>query len=323
MKSNDVLGIGNMLMDFLIEIDETTFLEMNLRKGESHFLSEAEAQKMLQRIQQYQPKIMPGGSVANTLRGIGLLGGKVILCGKVGNDSHGKMYVEQIKNHHVFPRISTHAKTTGHAITFITPDAQRTFSVHLGAAIELCKEDILEEDIKKSKILQLEAYQLEGPTKEMVLHAIQLAQKHHTLVSLDLADTGVIRRNRKLLQDLLPSLNIIFSNETEIKEFMEMPEGHAFHELAQKVPLVIMKLGSRGSQIAFEGKIYHIQAFPAIAIDTTGAGDIYAAGFLYGYTQQWPLAKAGQLGSMLAAKVIAQKGVSMNDWVVEDIKKKI
>ncbi len=323
-KTNDVIGMGSPLMDF--QIDDQRLLEMDLRKGEMHLVDHDKAKAILQKLEQQKVTIeqCPGGSVANTLRGIGLLGGNVILCGKVGDDKHGEYYIEQMKNHRVQRNITKHSAVTGHAITFITPDAQRTFSVHLGAAIELSKADVIEEDIANSRVLHLEAYQLEGKTREIVLYAIELAKKHGTSISLDLADPGLIRRNKEFLQKLLrESINIVFANEAEAKEFTGQDDVHALTELAKVCSTAVVKLGPDGSLIAHAGELIMAPAFTAKPVDTTGAGDTYAAGFLYGYCQGWPLQKAAALGSLMAARIVEQKGVRLDRIDIEKLKKQI
>ncbi len=326
-KPNDVLGLGNALMDFLIEVDENKLLEFDLKKGEMHLVEEKKAKTILEKIEKEELKIefVPGGSAANTLKGVAFLGGNAMLYGKVGRDAQGLSYIEQMQNHGVKTRISHHQhKLTGHALTFITPDTQRTFSVHLGAAVHLEKEEILEEDVQESKILHLEGYQLEGETKETVLQAMELAKKHHTLISLDLADPGVVRRNHKLLQEIVQNkVDILFVNEKEAKEFTGKEEEEAAVELGKLVKIAIVKIGERGSIIAGDGQLHYVAPFPAKAIDTTGAGDTYAAGFLYGYCCGWPLEKAGKLGSLFASKVVEQKGVRIKHLDAEEMKKEV
>src|SRR3989344_906365 len=324
-KPTDVMALGNIILDFLIEVDENKLLEMDLKKGEMHLVDEQQAHNILKKIEEHQLKIelCPGGSAANTLRGLALLGATVILCGKVGQDKHGQFYVEEIKKQKVQSKLSNHHLPTGKAITFITPDSERTFSVHLGASLELVKEDVLEEDIARSKILHLEGYQLEGKTRDVVLHSIHLAKKHGTLVSLDLADPGVIRRNREHLLEILNKVDFLFLNEKEALEFTGLEEQEALLELGQYVPTVILKLGVKGSLILHEEVIHFIEPFPVKALDTTGAGDTYAAGFLYGFTNSWPIEKAGNLGSLFASKIVETKGVNFSEIDVEIIKKQV
>ena len=313
-------------MDLLVEVDDNKLLEFNLAKGEMHLVEEDQAKLLLEKINQHQLKIekVPGGSAANTLKCISFLGGKSILCGKVGEDSHGEVYVQEIEKHGVSSRINKHSSITGHAVTFITPDSERTFSVHLGAALELYKEDVLEEDIEKSKILHLEGYQIEGPTKETIMHAIELAKKHNTLVSIDLADPGLIRRNKEFLKDLVMNhADIVFVNEKEAKEFTGLEPEEALNEIAKHTKVAVVKLGKEGSLISSEGMITMIDAHLVEAVDTTGAGDSYAAGFLYGYTNELNIEQSGKLGSLLASKVVAQKGVGLKDINADELKEKV
>lgn len=327
VKTNDVMGLGNALMDFLIEVEDNKLLDFDLKKGEMHLVEEDKAKGILQKIseEKLEVEFVPGGSSANTLKGVAFLGGSAILCGKVGKDVHGISYIEQMKEHGVDTRIGQHpTKLTGHAVTFITPDAQRTFSVHLGAALHLKKEEVIEEDISASKILHIEGYQLEGDTKETVLSAMEMARKHNTLISLDLADPGVIRRNKKLMMRVVQDyVDILFVNEKEAVEFTGVEEEKAVLELGNYVKIAVVKIGERGSIVCSDGAIHYIEPFPASVVDTTGAGDTYAAGFLYGYCKEWPLEKCGKLGSLFASKVVEQKGVKIKYLDAEELKGKV
>ncbi len=320
-KPIDVITLGNTLMDFLVEVDDTHLAAMNLRKGEGKLVDEQEASLLLQNINGKNVEMVPGGSSANVARALGMLGSAVILCGRVGNDEHGNIYREAMQNHNVITRLNGHACRTGHALTYITPDSERTFSVHLGAAIELCPEDILEEDIANSKVLHLEGYQLEGKTRETVLHAVHLAKKYGTIISLDLSDGGVIRRNKEYLLEFVKNyVDIIFANELEAEDFTGKTEAEAAEEMGMATKIAIVKIGERGSYICRNNEIVHVPSFKAAAIDTTGAGDTYAAGFLYGYCRGWSVEKAGELGSRLAARIIEKKGVRFDAQEMETIK---
>jgi sugar/nucleoside kinase (ribokinase family) len=326
-KTNDVIGFGNTIMDFIVEVDDHTLLEFNLKKGEMHLVDEQKAKSILNHLEEQKKNIemVPGGSSANTMRGLSLLGASTIFCGRVGNDPHGDYYIEALQDHRINTKMKKHfGSITGHAIGFITPDAQRTFSVHLGAGIHFAKEDIIEKDIIESKVIHIEGYQLEGNTKDALIHAMQLAKKHNTKISLDLADPGLIRRKKDLLQHIVKTYaDIVFVNETEAKEFTGSEEADAAKIIGEHVEISIVKLGKHGSIIYNHGETSFIEPVLANAVDTTGAGDTYAAGFLYGYTHHWPLAKAGKLGSLLAAKVVEQKGVKLKHLDFQKLAKKI
>jgi sugar/nucleoside kinase (ribokinase family) len=309
MKTNDVIALGNALVELWVEADDEILTNFELQKGEMHLVDERKAEEILQTIQNWPIRKLLGGSSANTVRGISHLGGKTIFYGKVGNDEHGDFFSQGLSEHGVAHKMARHDKATGHALTLVTPDAERTFSVHLGAAVHLAPEDLSEEDIASSKILHVEAYQLEG-TKDTVLHAIDLAKKHGTLVSMDLADPALIARNKELFLDLVKDkVDIVFVNEKEAKEFTGKDEEEALLELSKYVDVVVVKLGSRGSLVYGYGEIVMVDAVPVTAVDTTGAGDSYAAGFLHGFCQGKSFEECGRMGSELASKVVGVKGV--------------
>lgn len=323
-KIIDVVGLGNALMDVLVEVDEERFAKAKLQKGGMHLVDEVKARELLESLTDVELKTAPGGSSANTIKGVAALGGESVLFAKVGEDRHGEDYVEAIELHGVKTRIGKDRAVTGHALTFVTPDAQRTFSVHLGAALELGKEDILEDDIKAAKVLHLEAFQFEGSTQETVFHAIEIAKRHNTHISIDLADTALIGRNNDLFKKVVSEdIDILFCNEEEGKAFTGKEKEEALKDMAAAADVAILKLGEKGSLIASEGEVIAIDAVPAKAVDTTGAGDTYAAGFLYGYTHHWSMEDSGKLGSLLAAKVIERVGVDITDIDAIQLRKQI
>jgi len=324
MKEHDVFGIGSALMDFLIEIDEDELLEMDLNKGEMHLIDEEKSKKILKKLENYNVKTAPGGSSANTLAGIAILGGKAVFCGKVGKDKHGEIYEQKSEDFGVCTRLGKHKKKpTGHAVTFITPDSERTFATHLGAAMHLENEDVFEEDIAKSKILHVEGYQIADPKlRETILHAISIAKKNDTLISIDLNDAGLIKANlddfKKIVKD---HVDIVFANESEAKAFTEKEsENEALLEIAKICSIAIVKIGNKGSMIKDKDNTYIIPPIKTNAVDTTGAGDMYAAGVLYGITNNIPLERAGKIGSWASSKVVSQIGARLNMCLKEEIK---
>ena len=322
-KTNDVIGLGNVLMDFLVEVDESVLEELNLPKGQMSLVDEDKATEVFNKAKQFKIENALGGSAANTLRGIGFLGGKAIFCGKIGDDEHGQSFITGMNNHNVTTNITTHPKVTGHVVSFITPDTERTMSTHLGAAIHLAKEDLSEEQIKNSKVIYLEAYQFEGPTKETLLHAMNIAKQHGTLIAIDLADPGLISRNLEFFKQLVKDhVDIIFVNEKEAKEFTGLEnEEEAVKEIGKDVKVAIVKIGEKGSLVHYNNSVTKINPFKANAIDTTGAGDTFAAGFLYGYCNGWSIQKSGRLGSLAASKIVEKKGVKIKELNLEEIKK--
>jgi sugar/nucleoside kinase (ribokinase family) len=310
----DVFGIGSAIMDFLIQVHPNELLELDLKKGHFHLVDETKSKSVLDSIKKSEMKIAPGGSCANSLFGIAQLGGSVVFCGKVGKDEHGMIYEQQMVDCGVkscIGKIDTHK--TGHAITFITPDTERTFVVHLGASIKLEKEDVFFDDLKQSKVLHVEGYQLEDPSlRSVALHAMEFAKKNNAKVSIDLADPGIVNRNKedmiKLVKDYA---DIVFANEDEAKALTGKDAIDALNEISTMAEIAIVKIGKKGSLIKKGSELYEIKPHTVKPLDTTGAGDMYAAGFLYGLTHDLNLQQSGDLGSYLAAKVVGQIGARL------------
>ncbi len=310
----DVIGIGNALMDILVEADEGKIKELKLNKGNVHYLNEKEIKKIHNSLQKEKIIIAPGGSVANTAAGIANLGGKVLFYGCIGEDEHGVIYEKGLLELGITPRVIKKGGVTGNALTFITKDRERTFAVHLGVAGNLETEHILEEDIRNSKILHVEGYQLENvKTKKVILHAMEIAKRNNIMISLDLSDSKIIKNNLNGFKKIVKGyVDILFSNEDEARAFTgKEPEG-ALNEIAEMVDIAIVKIGAEGSLIKQKDRVYKIDGVKANAIDTTGAGDMYAAGILYGIAHGLDLEKAGKLGSYAAAKVVEQTGARLN-----------
>jgi len=204
-KHWDILGIGSPLLDIVINIEEDFFRELNLKKRSMNLISEKESQDILKKFSHIKQQLTPGGSAANTLSGVNVLGNKAVFLGIVGRDAHGRIYQEELEKEGIVSHLSYHdSDITGHAIILITLDGERTMITHLGAALRFAKEHINEDKIKNSKILHIEAYQLENPdTCYAILHAIKIAKDNRVMISLDLSDVGLIQRNKKLFAGIV------------------------------------------------------------------------------------------------------------------------
>ena len=324
MKKYDVIGIGSPLLDFIVEVDDNILAEMDLKKGEMHLIDEKKSKEILKRLEKHEVKTAPGGSSANTLAGISVLGGNAVFLGKIGKDKHGDFYEQKTSEHGVNSRLSKHdSASTGHTITFITPDSERSFATHLGAALHFRKEDVFEEDIKASKILHIEGYQLEDPNlKEAAVHAMKIAKVNNIKVSIDLADPALIGRNLKELRELVKNYaDIIFVNETEAEAFTGKKEEEALHEIYDICEIAIVKLGSRGSLIKANGMIYRIPINKVNVVNTNGAGDAYAAGILYSIANEIDIEKAGKIAAYISSQVVANTGARLDKNIKEEIKR--
>lgn len=312
----DVFGIGDALMDILIEVEHSKLLELNLKCGQFHLVDEENSKKILKNIEKNDVKTSPGGSSANTIHGVAMLGGNAVFCGKVGKDKHGDMYEEKMAQSRVKTNIRRCDKSaTGHAITFITPDCERTFAVCLGASLNLTKEDIIFEDIKNSRILHIEGYQLEDENlREVLLHAMEFAKKHNVKISIDLGDPGLVSRNKESIRNIIKRYaDIVFANEEEAKALTGLEAPEALNEIAKLTEIAIVKIGRGGSFIKKGNKIYNIPCYKANTLDMTGAGDMFAAGVLFGISKNYDLKVCGHIGSFLAAKVVEQIGARLDN----------
>ncbi|MBT7902294.1 adenosine kinase [Candidatus Woesearchaeota archaeon] len=325
-KTIDVIGIGNPLLDLTINTNDNLLETLNLPKGGMHLVDSQKSNSILNSIQTLNPETSAGGSTANTLSGVCNFGGSSILIGKIGTDSNGEIYEQITIKHKTESRLSKHSSIpTGTAITFITPDKERTFATHLGAALKLTKEDIFEPDIQKSKILHIEGFQLEDSSlKETSIHAMEFAKKHNTLISIDLADAGLIKRNLEDLKNLTKKYaNIIFANETEAQAFTnKSDEQESLIALSEFCDIAIVKIGKNGSLIKTKEspEIIIIPPHKTQIINTNGAGDMFAGGFLFSIAKNISPQVAGNIASFAAAQVVASPSARLNRNLQEEIK---
>lgn len=305
----DIIGIGSPLLDIVINIEENVLCELNINKGSMNIISEKESKAILRKLDHIERDLELGGSVSNTISGVCALGNCVSFLGTIGKDKNGKTYQKKIKKEGVFPQLVCHDDhATGHAIILVTPDGERTMVTHLGAAIEFTKDHILESEIRNSKLLHIEAYQLEEPgTRQAVLHAIEIARNNKTMISLDLSDTELIRRNKKLFISIIKThVDIIFANEDEATEITGKKDSAvALNEISKHCGIAVVKLGARGSFIKKGNKVFNIDPYEVEVINTNGAGDTYAAGILHGLINDLNLQDAGAIASHVSALVVA------------------
>lgn len=315
-----VVGIGSSLLDVAMDVDNEVLKLLNFKKGSMNLISELEAEIIQEKMRGFLSKITPGGSSANTLSGINALGNKVSYIGTVGDDEFGEEYEKKTIEEGIISHLYRHDELpTGKAFTFITPDGERTFATHLGAAGAVEKEHIKEDEIKEAKILHIEAYQLEHPlTCKAVLHAIAMAKDHNTRISLDLSDAGLISRNKALFNEILKEhIDIVFANEDEAKEFTGKEEESALHELSRFCDFAVVKLGERGSLIKKNGKVYKIAPNVVDVENTNGAGDMYAAGILHGLINDLDMDETGRIASYVSSLVVASPGARIHEKFID------
>lgn len=313
----DVVGIGSALLDFTVEVDERVLDKIGLKKGQMHLIDEKRSREIFEELKDYTIETTPGGSSANTLAGIAVLGGRSLFLGKVGNDHNGDYYISENEKMGVMTKIGKIDRMTGHAITFITPDSERTFATHLGAALYLGRDDILEQDIRNSNILHIEAYLLENDIQRRAcFEAMSIAKYNHVRISIDLADSALILRNKDDFTAIVKKYaDIVFVNEEEAVAFTGKREEEALHVISALCDVAVVKLGEEGSLIKSDDEVHRIPAVKTRVENTNGAGDMYAAGLLFGIAKKVPIEKAGLIGSYASSLVVSQRGARLHEGI--------
>ena len=310
-----ILGMGNALVDILIRIEDDDFLKaQNLPKGSMQLVDNQTAANLAEATKNLHRSFASGGSAANTVFALSRLGAETAFIGKVGDDEYGNAFSADLLNHNVHPflTLDKNGKMSGFCTALISPDGERTMATHLGVAAELNSDDISAEFFKEYDIFHIEGYLLQN--HDLIEKAIVTAKKHGLEVSLDLASYNIVEENREFLHKIIENhVDIVFANEEEAVAFSRRAIDGALSYFSQKTELSIVKVGSKGSFIVKNGQKEQIMPYPANCIDTTGAGDLYAAGFLYGYVKGYSLPHCGKIGSYLAAQVVEEIGTKFSD----------
>ncbi len=318
-----VLGIGNALVDIMTILDSEDFLnQIEIRKGSMQLVDFDLSSSILKLSDKFKKELSSGGSAANTIHGLANLGTPTSFIGKTGNDIYGKFFADDMRNIGIDPILLTGSSDTGCAIALISPDSERTFATYLGAAIELSHDDLAAEMFSEFDYIYIEGYLVQN--HQLVEKILEYADQHKCKICLDLASYNVVEQNLDFLKKIMHDyVDIVFANEEEAKVFTGMDPEKALDMLAGICGIAVVKIGVNGSLVKQGKNIYRIQPVQSNCIDTTGAGDAYAAGFLYGIANDLPLDKCGAIGSLLAGKVIEVVGAKMKDTTWAEIKEKI
>jgi len=308
----DVVGIGNAMVDVLSQAEEGFLARQNLAKGTMHLVDEPRARELYDAM---GPGVeMSGGSAANTVVGVASFGGRAHYVGKVRDDQLGDVFGHDLRATGVgydTPR-AIEGPPTGRCLILVTPDAQRTMSTFLGASVRLGPGDIDKDLIARGKILYLEGYLFDPPeAQEAFRAAAAMAHGAGRKVSLTLSDPFCVGRHRKAFLDLVERhVDILFANEAEICALYEVGDfDAALARVRGHCEIAALTRSAKGSVIVGGGQVHAVAAHPADpVVDTTGAGDLYAAGMLYGLSQRLDLPTCGRLGSLAAAEVIGHVG---------------
>lgn len=324
MIKQRILGIGNALVDILTQIPDDHILdELNLPKGTMQHVDAEHSLAVGEALKQYGSVMAAGGSTANTMSGIAKLGLPAGYIGKVGRDARGDFFEEAMWQTHVKPMMMKTDTPTGCAQAIISKDGERTFATYLGAALELSADDITSELLEGWDIFYVEGYLVSN--RALLDKILPMAKENNMTTAMDLASFNVVEANRDYLRNLVGNyIDVLFANEEEAKAFSgkEDPE-EALHDMASMCDIAIVKVGSKGSYVQRGDEIVKIGPIPAQVIDTTGAGDMWASGFMAGLIQGESLHKCAMMGATLAANIIEVLGAKMDEARWEKIQNKL
>jgi sugar/nucleoside kinase (ribokinase family) len=312
-----VLGLGNALVDILIRMDNDSYLdEFELPRGSMTLVDYAKATHIQEITKHLKKTVVCGGSASNTISGIANLGGSCGYIGKVGTDEFGDVFIRELEQLNVKPHVLRSNTKTGIASTLISQDGERTFGTYLGAAVEVSAEDLVFNYFTDYDYLHIEGYLIVN--HELMTRAMILARENGLKVSIDMASYNVVEANLEYLKPIIEQyVDILFANEEEAKALTGKEPKEALDQIANLVDIAVVKIGSKGSLISTGGNVYEIPAIKAPCLDTTGAGDLYAAGYLWGLTNNLSPEQCGKLGSLLGGNVIQVYGARMEgeQWI--------
>lgn len=320
MPSNTITGIGSALVDVLINDTDEFLQRLNKEKGGMTYATADEQQAIISASSQV-PVIVPGGAACNTILGVGKLGGSARFIGARGKDDYGDIFENEVRECRVEPVLSYFDTPTGKVLSVVTPDAQRSMFTDLGASSLLDPGAVTSQMFSDTAIALVEGYLLFN--RDLMMAAVKAAKAAGALVALDLASFEVVNASKDILQDLVKEyVDILIANEDEASAYTgESDENTALEKLSDNVTYAVLKVGSRGSYVHHDNSVTRIEPVRGNApVDTTGAGDLWAAGFLYGIANDLPIEKSGQLGSICGYEVCQVMGAQIPNPVWEKIK---
>ena len=312
MAEIDVVGIGNALVDVLSQEGDAFLHAQGLTKGAMQLVDEARARELYAAMGSAME--VSGGSAANTIVGVASFGGRAHYVGKVRDDQLGEVFSHDLRSIGVgyTTPAATEGPSTGRCLIVVTPDAQRTLTTYLGASSGLGPDDVDKSLIQRAGILYLEGYLFDPPQAQRAFHAAaDIAHAVGCKVALTLSDAFCVDRHRAAFLELVERhVDILFANEAEIRSLYQVTDfDAALQQVRRHTAVAALTRSERGSVIVAGQDVHVIDAHPVKAVlDTTGAGDLYAAGFMFGLSRGRDLGVCGRLGSLAAAEVISHVG---------------
>lgn len=315
MKTYDVYGIGNALVDKEFEVDDSFFAEAGIEKGFMTLIEADRQQAILDLLSLRHPlkKRAGGGSAANTLYAVSQFGGSAYYACKVANDETGDFYVSELGNHNIRTNLGAEreAGTTGRCLVMVTPDAERTMLTHLGISSEVSERDVEEEIVKSSRYVYIEGYLVTSDSARQAAKKLKLcAERFGVKTAMTFSDPAMVEYFRDGINEVLGhGVDLLFCNEKEASIWSgERDFAAACEKIKQVARQFVITRGARGA-LLFDGEFYiEVAPHPVKAIDTNGAGDMFSGAFLYGITHGMSFAESGKLASLASATVVTSFG---------------
>ena len=322
-----IYGIGNPLIDFLCYADESDIDSLSLHKGTMLLIDKNKRSEILSRMENRQKTISCGGSCPNTMVTLRMLGIETTLAGGVGDDEYGEMYRQRLRESGVTDETVTFNAATGTSIILLTNDRERTMNTFLGANRMFDEDNVNEKSAASASIFYFTGYMWDTDSqRRAVRKALSIAKANNVKVAFDLADPFAVGRYRSDFLDLVEnSADIVFANSEEARFLFNNYDAYeCCRSMGKLAEIAVVKNGKNGSYISDHGKMYEIPLYGTTKpIDTTGAGDTYAAGFLYGYEKGYSPEVSGKIASFLAGEIISQLGAQFSSEKAEDLRMKI
>jgi sugar/nucleoside kinase (ribokinase family) len=318
-----VLGMGNALVDIITRIENDDMLKsFGLPKG-SMTLVDLDTSNYIHSETAGMPKTKAsGGSAANTIHGLAHLGVETGFVGTVGNDDMGRFFKKDMQVNKIKPILFRTMNETGRAMALISKDSERTFATYLGAAVDLSANDISSDIYKGYDYFYIEGYLVQD--REMFEKALRLASIDGLKICLDLASYNIVDDNVEFFKSMINQyVDILFANEEEIKSLTGKSPEEGAAEVSEICDLVVIKLGAEGSFCICKEGMIRVGVRPSKAIDTTGAGDLFASGFIYGLLKGLPAETCGKIGAILAGRIIELIGAKMDEANWEKLRREI
>jgi len=311
-----VYGIGNTLIDIFTNAEDKDLTTLGLHKGTMHLINLERRTELLNFVSSSSPYYSCGGSAPNTLITLSSFGIKTALAGKIGKDEYGRIYQKKLSELNIIPQLKTCESSTGSSIIFITPDSERTMNTYLGANREFDINDINPELIARAEYFYFTGYMWDTENqKKAILKTIEIAEQNDTKIIFDVADPFAVSKNREDFLKLIRNhayITLANGEESRIL-FDNYDAGECAKSLGKLCPIAVVKNGKHGSYIAFENSLIPIPVKGKTPVDTTGAGDTYAAGFILGLCKDYSLYDSALLASFLAGEIVQQQGAQFPD----------